>query len=250
MTNFTRAFPLEDISIKPGGDGRTVIAYAAVWDQPTEIHDHQGHYREQLSRTSFARTLSHRGDRPYPVLFNHGRTIYGTPSELDSLPIGVSVEPPRIEDRGLLTVSRYHEGDRAEQVLEAIKSGSIRAQSFSGSFVAQDRKVPRGGFRPDASGELPLVTRTEIALREYGPATFEAYPGAEILGVRAALAELSDEQIERLLALATPLDPAERADTSDPEPVESVADPLTQHAARLTRSISARRALRSLLEGQ
>ena len=32
-------FPLRDIRIDPGGDGRTVTAYAAVFDTPTKISD-------------------------------------------------------------------------------------------------------------------------------------------------------------------------------------------------------------------
>jgi hypothetical protein len=44
----------------------------------------------------------------------------------------------------------------------------------------------RGPFRP-RNGELPTVTRTEIALREYGPTPFPAYEDAAIVGVRALL---------------------------------------------------------------
>ena len=36
MADSTRTFPLEDIRIDPGGDGRTVTAYAAVFDTPTQ----------------------------------------------------------------------------------------------------------------------------------------------------------------------------------------------------------------------
>src|SRR5690349_1314009 len=37
-TTFTRSYPLDDIRIRSGGDGRTVEAYAAVFDTPSEIH--------------------------------------------------------------------------------------------------------------------------------------------------------------------------------------------------------------------
>ena len=184
---FQRAYALEDISIRAGGDGRTVEAYAAVWDTPVEIHDREGHYREQISRSAFDKTIRDRGDKPWPVIFNHGMTLYGTPSERGTVPIGASIERPRVETRGLVTVSRYHAGESADEVLEGIRSGAINSQSFSGKFIQSSSKAPRGGYRADRNGDLPLVTRTEIAMREYGPAVFAAYPTAAITGVRASL---------------------------------------------------------------
>lgn len=213
MSEFTRSFELLDICVRSGGDGRTVEAYAAVWDSPTPIADRDGRYEEQIARTAFDRTLAHRGDKPWPVIFNHGMTIHGTPSPMDSMPIGATVERPRVDSRGLVTLSRYHSGERADQALEAIKSGAISAQSFSGRFIASDVKTPRGGFRAAADGSLSRVTRTEIAMREFGPAVFAAYPGAAITGVRAEFDQLTDAQIAHLLSLATPLDSAERTGT-------------------------------------
>jgi phage head maturation protease len=208
---FQRTYALEDISIRAGGDGRTVEAYATVWDTPVEIRDQQGHYEEQISRVSFNRTLAQRGDKPWPVIFNHGLTLYSTPSERYTLPIGASIEPPRADSRGLVTVSRYHPGDAADEVLEAIRSGSVTAQSFSGKFVNSTPKTPRGGYRADRDGKLPLVTRTEVAMREYGPAVFAAYPHAAIVGVRAAAAGLSTDQTQLLNILLTQLAAADAA---------------------------------------
>jgi hypothetical protein len=48
MTEFVRAWALDDIRIRSGGDGRTVEAYAAVFDTPTEVHDQDGHYNEVI----------------------------------------------------------------------------------------------------------------------------------------------------------------------------------------------------------
>lgn len=231
MSDFTRSFPLLDISIRAGGDGRTVEAYAAAWDTPTPIVDQDGQYDEQIARTSFDRTIAHRGDKPWPVIFNHGMTLQGTPSPMDAMPIGATIERPRVDGQGLVTVSRYHAGERADQALEAIKSGAISAQSFSGRFIASDKKTPRGGHRVAADGKRTLVTRTEIAMREFGPAVFAAYPSAAITGVRAQFADLTDDQMAVLLSLATPLDPAERTDT--PEGSGLVAeDPPTGHSGR------------------
>lgn len=217
---FTRSFPLLDISVRSGGDGRTVEAYAAVWDTPTPISDHEGRYEEQIARTAFDRTLAHRGDKPWPVIFNHGMTLHGTPSPLDSMPIGATIERPRADSTGLLTVSRYHSGERADQALEAIKSGAISAQSFSGRFLASDVKTPRGGFRAATDGSLTRVTRTEVAMREFGPAVFAAYPSAAITGVRSAAeqmlaARFTDEELLKILALSTRDSDPEEIDTPD-----------------------------------
>jgi hypothetical protein len=156
------------------------------------------------------------------------------------------VERPRADARGLVTVSRYHPGELADEALEAIRSGAITAQSFSGRFVQSDKKTPRGGFRAASDGTLTTVRRLEIAMREYGPAVFAAYPEAMITGVRAALREmLTDEQAAQLLALATPLDgdPDERAGT-DANASPAAEAPPDGHAARLARIRHLRRLAR------
>lgn len=187
MSEFTRSFPLEDIKIRAGGDGRTVEAYAAVFGQEVPISDADGRYLERIDPAAFNKTIADKGTR-FSVLYNHGMTIYGTPSDVGSMPIGTPLEV-RADARGLLTVTRYNNTPLAEAALEAIKSDGLRAQSFAGSFVRSDRARPRGGFRPDASGALPVVTRQEINMREYGPTPFPAYSEAAILGVRANLSD-------------------------------------------------------------
>lgn len=183
MNEFTRAYPLEDISIRSGGDGRTVEAYAAVFDVETPINDRDGQYKERIASNAFNKTLADRGTS-FGVLYNHGMTIYGTPSDRGSMPIGTPLEV-RADARGLYTVTRYNNTPLAEEALEAIKSGAIRAQSFQGRFIRSDKPTPRGGFRAASDGSLPVVTRQEIALKEYGPTPFPAYEAAEIVGVRA-----------------------------------------------------------------
>lgn len=197
MTDFTRSFPLEDIKVRSGGDGRTVEAYAAVFDQAVPISDTDGRYMERIDPAAFNKTIADKGTR-FSVLYNHGLTIYGTPSDAGSMPIGTPLEV-RADSRGLLTVTRYNRTPLGDATLEAISSGSIRAQSFAGSFVRSDRPVPRGGFRANAAGELTTVTRQEINLKEYGPTPFPAYSTAEIVGVRAGMA--LSEMDTMLLAL-------------------------------------------------
>jgi HK97 family phage prohead protease len=175
-----RMITLDDIHIRSDGSGRIVEAYAAVFGVRTEIMDQDGHYNEDLGRSAFTRTLQHKGTN-FGVLFNHGRTVDGEPNPAATMPIGVPIEV-RADERGLFTATRYLDNPLADHVLNAIKEGALRAQSFSGRFRRSVRSYPDGR----QSGALPLITRNEIELREYGPAVFAAYGDAAILGTRNA----------------------------------------------------------------
>jgi len=175
-----RAVALDDLHVRSDGSGRVVEAYAAAFKKRTEIYDQDGHYREELDPKSFNRTLSMKGTN-FGVLFNHARTVDGEPNPLATMPIGVPLEV-KADDHGIFTATRYLDNPLADNVLDAIKHGAIRAQSFSGRFMRSMRTFPdgRGGKN------LPLITRHEIDMREYGPAVFAAYPDAVILGTRSA----------------------------------------------------------------
>lgn len=188
----SRSYALEDLHVRSDGGGRIVEAYAAVFNTRTEIMDQDGHYHEELAPGSFARTIGKRGLH-FGVLFNHGLTVDGAPNPSATMPIGVPVEV-RADDRGVFTATRYLDNPLADQVLDAIKQGAVRAQSFSGRFLKSART------RPASRGELPVITRHEVDMREYGPAVFAAYDGAAILGTRA------DSFVRALMAM-----PAERA---------------------------------------
>jgi len=190
---YMRLYALEDIHIlrsADGGDGRTVEAYAAVFGEPAEIVDHEGHYVEIIDPAAFNRAIDHasraRGGFPgsVKVLWNHGRDLSGKPSDRFSMPIGIPVDI-RAEARGLLTRTRYSETPLADEVLENIRAGSITSQSFTGQIMRSDPQLRRGDkYRPDSAGNLRTVRRTELGLREYGPVLWPAYSGAEIVGVR------------------------------------------------------------------
>lgn len=206
MTRFIRSFPLEDIRIRTGGDGRTVEAYAAVFNTPAEIHDRDGNYLEQLDPAAFNKALKDAapaGSRTgwlTKVMFNHGRDMYGNSAAEYSMPIGTPVDI-QADARGLLTVTRYARTRVADDVLELIREGAITGQSFQGRFIRSDTPVPVGGFAPDDRGRLTLVTRQEVSLVEYGPTPFPAYQEAAVVGVRAAdLEQLIAQRIEDFLA--------------------------------------------------
>jgi HK97 family phage prohead protease len=213
VTDFTRSFPLEDIEIKRGGDGRTVDAYAAVFGQEVPISDAQGEYIERIDPAAFNKTIADKGTR-FSVLYNHGMTIYGTPSDSGSMPIGTPLEV-RADTRGLFTSTRYNKTPLAEATLEAIKSGSLRTQSFRGSIIRSNPMQIRNSakFRANTAGEYPLVTRLELGLKEYGPAPFAAYSDAAIVAVRAGLT-LSDTDTMLLSMLLSNV--ADADDALDP----------------------------------
>lgn len=207
MTDFLRSYPLADISIRAGGDGRTVEALAATFEQPYQVTDRDGTYLEVIDRTAFNKTLADNGVR-FGVFYNHGLDLYGGPSDRYAMPLGTP-EEVRVDARGLVTVTRYARTATADEVLELIRAGAINAQSFSGRFVHSDpKRPPRGGYRPDDDGVLRTVRRVEVSLREYGPTPFPANPNATVSAVRMLLAPTLDG-------------PDGRADTSDPEAVDT-----------------------------
>src|SRR5262249_23492318 len=120
------------------------------------------------------------------VFYNHGMTIHGTPSDQNSLPIGTPLEI-KVDGRRLFTRTRHHKGNLADPTPEAIRGGSLSRYSFSGRCDRSAPPRPRGGWRPDMRGTLPVVRRTESTLREYGPTPFPYYPDAAITAVRADL---------------------------------------------------------------
>jgi Caudovirus prohead serine protease len=212
---FDRSWPLEGIEILSrgkGGDGRTVEAYAAIFDTPTEIVDQYGHYMERNDKSAFNMTINSGAAMRSMVLYNHGRSVVN-PGQADSLaqvPIGRPLEI-RADSRGLLTVSRYNKSALADAVLEAIRNDDIRSQSYRGRIYRSDPgSVPRGGFKPGPDGQLTSVTRMEMGLTDYGPTPVAAYEGAAILAVRSAqrimqdIAVLTeDERAELIRMLAT-----------------------------------------------
>ena len=241
---YTRSFALEDISVRSEGKGRIVDAYATVFDTPSYVNDQDGEYYEEIAPTAFNRANEHarraKGGFNIPVMFNHGMTLFHTPSEIDSLPIGVAQEI-RPEKRGLFTRSLYHNSPRADHVLEAIKDGSLTAQSFSGSFKRSSPSVPRGGFRTDSRGEIPTVRREESTLREYGPATFAVHAGAEFIGVRAEqaaiiLSQLAPGEIDRLATMISSSTRSDQLEDGTPDLGLATEDPLIEmieeHSAR------------------
>ncbi len=206
---FDREWPLDDIVIRAGGDGRTVEAYAAVFGVPTEVKDQHGHYMETIDRAAFNEVLAEGIDK-VGCYYHHGMTLHGTPSDLGSVPIGSPVDI-RADSKGLRTITRFNKSALADATLEAIRAGDLRGYSFRGPI--RKSNPPRIARARDGQ-PLPTVTRMALGLNEYGPTPTPYYADARILAVRSAqaiatnpvaLAELQAE-LARMLARSTPLD--------------------------------------------
>jgi HK97 family phage prohead protease len=223
IETYSRTWDLEDIEIQRGGDGRTVTAYAAVFGQDAEIRDQHGHYIERIDARAFAKTLQETKPERIGVLYNHGMDATGRPNMLGSVPIGTPLEV-KADGRGLLTITRYNHSEMADAVLAAIADGQIRGQSFRGRVFKSNR----------ARGErLPIITRTELGLREYGPTHAPAYEGAGILAVRSAsdLEEMVRTMITNMIPTGAAGDPP--TSTRKPETDESLThSDRARHARR------------------
>jgi HK97 family phage prohead protease len=189
-----RTWETADVHVRSDGGGRIVEAYITPFDHPTEIHDSDGHYDEVISQTAFNKTLADRGLN-FAVLYNHGRTYDGRTDGNLMVPIGVPrlIEP---RERGLYSETEYLENPLADAVLDGVKKRALRGYSFSGRFVKSARA------RGERSGR-PLITRSEIALREYGPVLYPAYEAALVVGTRMAdlIAQIGPDDVDRLREL-------------------------------------------------
>lgn len=226
---YFRSFPLEDIHVRSGGDGRTVEAYAAVFGVPAEVRDQDGHYMEEIDPAAFNKAISDaapqgtRRNWKVGVFYNHGMTIHGTPSERGAMPVGIPLEITA-DSRGVKTVTRYHRGEFCDEILDRIREGSLPGYSFTGDFRRSTPLIPRGGFRPDyRTGALTHVRRMESSLMEYGPTPFPIYAGAGITAMRAdsllgaLAAATADPELSRrmisMLSASTPGEPLPESGT-------------------------------------
>ena len=164
----TRSAPFEfELERDGGGDGLTLEGYAAVFDSPTEINNHEGNFLETIAAGAFKKTL--RDGRPV-LQFDHGKHPM-----IGSLPIG-KIDTLREDGRGLFVRARLHAGQFYEPVREAIASGAIDGMSFRFSVVRDDWTAPQGR-------RLAQRNIQEVKLYELGPVVFPAY-AATTVGVR------------------------------------------------------------------
>jgi HK97 family phage prohead protease len=239
LAPYVRSFPLEDIHVRSSGDGRTVEAYAAVFNTAAEVRDQDGHYMEEIDPAAFNRAIADnapqgsRSNWKVGVFYNHGMTLYGTPSEQFSMPVGIPLEITA-DARGLKTVTKYHRGEFCDEILDRIREGSLPGYSFTGMFRRSSPMIPRGGFRPGRDGSLPSVRRTESTLKEYGPTPFPVYADAGITAMRAVNGD--PELAMRMMAMFRDSAPSDSLPTLPalPDPGLATED---SHPVRSGRSV-------------
>lgn len=237
---YDRTFDLDTIEIlsrAKGGDGRTVEAYAAVFNVAQEIHDQHGDYLERNDPRAFNMTINSGAAKRALPLYNHGMSVVdGRPEAMYGVPLGLPLEI-RADSRGLLTVTRYNKSPLAESILESVKNGDITSQSYRGRIFRSSPDRPRGGYRAKADGALTEVTRLELGLSDYGPTPRPYYADAAILSVRArdvaaGLAGLDeDERAELIRLLATTPNAPEPA-TATAIPAAGAEEPRESHSGR------------------
>lgn len=245
-----RSTPILDMEVNRSGDGRTVTAYCATFDSEYFVSDIHGEYDESITRTAFNRELG-RGFGHVAAVYHHGMTLHGTPASGDTTrPIGtvLDVKP---DGHGLLTVTRYANTPLGEELLELVRSGALKFQSFRGPIYST---APVGRSR---NGNRLLV-RTGLGLREYGPTMFPVNAEAAMVAVRStALAEqisaLPADAREALAQLILPTpqetphqeatEPAEvtpLADGTEPGQEAPLDDDLSIELAEMTTAIRRR----------
>lgn len=244
-----RSYPLEDAHVitraEGDGSGRLVEAYCAVFGEAAEIHDHEGHYEEDIHRAAFNKRIadvqrSRAGFGLVKCIYNHGMTLHGTPAERFSLPPAVC-KHISAEARGVLTRSYYMDTPLGNEVLEMWREGAITAQSFTGAIIRSSPELRRGDKYRPRDGRLTRVTRLELGLKEYGATPFPAYTGAELVGVRMSplgtwqAAEGDDEHDEQALP------PDGEAAAGEPPPQEEHSARYHQHALYRMTSEEARK---------
>jgi HK97 family phage prohead protease len=201
-----RLVPLDDFEIKRSATGRTVTAYAASFGEEAEVRDAHGHYWEGIHRSAFNKTISHGIDRVH-VFYNHGYDLSGKPNGVLAVPFATPLEI-KPDGKGLLTISRYNDGDLADAVLAAWQGGQIKGQSFRGGVHASRDRGKRG--------TVPRIERMELSLKEYGPTHSPVYTGAGLVAIRSQqeLEDLIRSMISAVVPAGTPgASPAEDAVT-------------------------------------
>jgi HK97 family phage prohead protease len=174
----TRSAPFEFSLVRDkSGDGLTLHGYAAVFDSPTHINNHEGNFTESISRGAFKKTI--RDGRPV-LQFDHGKHPM-----IGSLPIG-KIEALKEDATGLHVTARLHSGSFFDPVREAIASGAIDGMSFRFSVVKED-------WTPAERKNLPHRTIQEVRLFELGPVVFPAYAATSV-GVRDNDTDSSPEE--------------------------------------------------------
>lgn len=167
------------------GDGRTLFGHFSVFDTWTEIDSrYEGRFLERVAPGSFDEAF--RDARNIRVLYEHG----GDPS-IGNKPIGA---PTVLREDG---VGAYYEAELFDASYVNDLVPALRARQLGASFrfqIRNDEWVKPKTASESNPEQLPERTIRSVALYEFGPVTWGAYPEATA-GVRSG----TDSFIDRLL---------------------------------------------------
>jgi HK97 family phage prohead protease len=252
ILRYQRFWPLDGIEIsRAHSDGRTVVAYATVFDTAYPVSDQYGEYDELVERSAFNKWLADGNIARAMCLYNHGFTVHGTPSDAYSVPLGKPLEI-KPDGRGLKTITRYNPGPDADRVLDAIRNGAIEGQSFRGRIVRSTPNNRRYVLGRD--GRRTMVTRHELGLTDYGPTPVPVNVGAEILAIRSLAGQLglsADDLANLIRANASTTSPEPETPTPTSTREAGPEEPLTngQHSGRSQSEIARRIRVEQILRG-
>jgi len=156
-------------------EGRTIVGVAVPYGQRITVQDSKfGVCIEEMRRGVFARSLEQRGHKVR--LLDHHRA--------DTFPLGRLVEYQDLDD-GLHVAFEIANTARGDEALELVKSGALDSLSVGFSPI-EDVRIGR-----DPKRNLPVIARTEAALREVSLVNFPAFSKAQIVGTRSSVIDLS-----------------------------------------------------------
>jgi HK97 family phage prohead protease len=187
-----------------------MTGHAARFNEWAKIRDRDGEFLERIAPGTFRNAIrSHAAGRPVKVLFQHGKD----PS-IGEKPLG-PVEKLHEDDRGLFYAVRLldtsYNRDLAQLLEAGLLGASFRFRVKSEDYVARPR---RSEWNPDA---LPERTIRDVALSEFGPVTFPAYPSASAtIDATTGLAAVPEPPPRRSARTQPDVPRAWRADRREP----------------------------------
>lgn len=153
------------------GDGRTLVGYAARFNEDTTINSWEGEFVERIAPGAFKKTLLESRDQ-VKILFNHGMD-----PQIGDKPLG-RAKVLKEDPEGLYVEVPLDDTSYNRDLIPLLKSGAIDGMSFRFSVIKDTWD------EPTRKGGLPVRTLNEVKLMELGPVTFPAYQ-ATTAGVRS-----------------------------------------------------------------
>lgn len=206
--NYERRTASEGVELRQEGDTLTAVGYAAVFNRTSE---NLGGFVEQVAPGTFNSTLKQADVR---ALFNHepdhllGRSGNGTLRMVE-------------DDYGLRYEVDLPDTTLGRDIGTLLKRGDLHGSSFGFRVIGDRWGETDSGY--------PLRTLTEVALRDVGPVSFQAYPDSKASLRSLAVARSIDLDVLIRAAEEDTLADAISAPTTDAEEGPGEPHPIVRH---------------------